>query len=42
MAGSSAGAPSTCTLFGPPERMIALGFFAWTSAAVMRWGTISL
>ena len=41
MPGSSEGAPSTCTLFGPPDKMMAAGFRSATSAAVMRWGTIS-
>ena len=41
MPASSEGAPSTCTLFGPPDRMIAFGARSFTSAAVMRCGTIS-
>ena len=41
MPASSDGAPSTCTLFGPPDRMIADGARSFTSAAVMRCGTIS-
>ena len=41
MAGSSVGAPSTCTLLGPPERISAAGLRAASSAAVIRWGTIS-
>jgi hypothetical protein len=35
------GAPSAYTLAGPPDRMIAAGFFAAISAAVMLDGTIS-
>jgi len=41
MAGSSDGAPSTCTLFGPPDSTIAAGERSATSAAVIRCGTIS-
>src|SRR5215813_7992884 len=40
-AASSAGAPSTCTLFGPPLRINPAGRRAATSAAVMVDGTIS-
>ncbi len=36
------GAPSSYTDEGPPERMIAAGFFASISAAGMVLGTISL
>jgi hypothetical protein len=41
IAGSTEGALSAYTLEGPPERMIASGFFAVTSAAVIDEGTIS-
>ncbi len=41
IAGSTLGAFSTYTDEGPPERMMASGFFAVTSAAVMEDGTIS-
>ena len=39
---SNSGAPSAYTELGPPERMIATGFFAATSSAVMLCGTSSL
>src|SRR5437763_15483586 len=41
MAGSTDGAPSTCTDFGPPLRMMAFGRRASISVAGIVWGTIS-
>ena len=41
IAGSTDGAFSAYTLDGPPERIIASGFFALTCAAVIEDGTIS-
>ena len=41
IAGSIEGAFSAYTLDGPPERIIASGFFALTWAAVIDDGTIS-
>jgi hypothetical protein len=38
---SSAGAPSSYTLDGPPDRTMPTGFFSATSAAVIECGTIS-
>jgi membrane carboxypeptidase/penicillin-binding protein PbpC len=38
---SSVGAPGSYTLEGPPERMIAAGFFASISATGIECGTIS-
>jgi hypothetical protein len=40
-AGSTEGAYTAYTLDGPPERIIASGFFALTWAAVIDDGTIS-
>jgi hypothetical protein len=37
-----AGAPSTCTDFGPPLKITPTGLRAAISAAVIVWGTISL
>ncbi len=39
--GSSAGAPGSYTLDGPPDRMIAAGFLASISATGIECGTIS-
>jgi hypothetical protein len=41
IAGSTEGAFSAYTLEGPPERIIASGFFALTCSAVINDGTIS-
>jgi hypothetical protein len=41
IAASTVGAFSAYTLEGPPDKIIALGFFAFTSAAVIDDGTIS-
>ena len=40
-AGSHVGAPSSNTLFGPPERMMPAGGFATSSAAVVSQRMIS-
>src|SRR5215468_11874451 len=42
MPGSIRGACSTCTDFGPPEKMIPAGRRAASSSAVIECGTISL
>ena len=41
MAGSTVGAPSSNTLFGPPERMIPAGGFFFSSSAVVSQRMIS-